>query len=444
MAMWIKGSNNLIPFPYYEDSVEENGITITVNNDGTITLNGECTADIWFALRHRIESDYPIKAGTYTLSGATNGVLLYITENNTTNYYNWSNAPVTFTITEQPTLYMQLKIFKGATLNNVVIKPMLNKGETALPYEPYRPPQKVKAVFKSRNLIKFPTNGWYEGRTHTNNGVTYTVGKYGTFTLSGTGIGNYGYYIFVSDDGGEDFLRNITTGTYTATLERIDGGVFNADEPCTLEIRQRNADGQVLYGFRVVSNDNIDKTKMSVTFNLAEGEHIQRLAILHTGGYTYNMVVRVTLSKGTIPYSEPYFPLTKFKMIPKSRNALDIADYTGTHFGVTIDIKDGVISLSGTSERAADIWIKINKPIKAGTYSNNGFTDGAMFFLCKEYADLENRQALRESVSNILPYDCTYGLIYFDGGITFDKKIKIMLNKGDTPLPYEPPQEIWK
>lgn len=152
-------SKNLIPFPYITDSIELGGVAITVNNDGTITLNGECTEAFWFVLRNKSENPpYMIEAGTYTLSGTTqDGMVLYITDNTKQiNHYNWSNRPVTFTFDEQQALYMQIRGYAGHTFDNVVLKPMLNKGTTPLPYETYFPLTKFKAIPKSRNLFSYP------------------------------------------------------------------------------------------------------------------------------------------------------------------------------------------------------------------------------------------------------------------------------------------------
>ena len=40
----ILGAHNLVPFPYFASSYTTNGITFTVNSDGTITANGTATA----------------------------------------------------------------------------------------------------------------------------------------------------------------------------------------------------------------------------------------------------------------------------------------------------------------------------------------------------------------------------------------------------------------
>ena len=51
-AMAKNGAKNLLPFPYYESSKVENGITYTVNNDGTITVSGIASAYTTFHLRN--------------------------------------------------------------------------------------------------------------------------------------------------------------------------------------------------------------------------------------------------------------------------------------------------------------------------------------------------------------------------------------------------------
>ena len=77
--------NNLIPFPYangkeagYTETI--NGITWTVNADGSITANGTSTASSAFSLWGTFDLHLP--KGIYTLSGANSYVGVYITASN--------------------------------------------------------------------------------------------------------------------------------------------------------------------------------------------------------------------------------------------------------------------------------------------------------------------------------------------------------------------------
>lgn len=142
----------LIPFPYYNEignGVTKNGITVTVNADRSITVNGTATAlvNLFYVAR------MPISAGTYTFS--IDGInafasVLSLRHKDTGNMYsniasvNDTVSSRTFTVTEEEAqaydAYMNIYIYSGTTVNNVTIKPMLNRGSVAVPYTPYRDP----------------------------------------------------------------------------------------------------------------------------------------------------------------------------------------------------------------------------------------------------------------------------------------------------------------
>ena len=54
---------NLIPFPYVGKSGTYNGVTITVDSDGVITLNGTSTASVYFGLLSPVNSSEITKPG---------------------------------------------------------------------------------------------------------------------------------------------------------------------------------------------------------------------------------------------------------------------------------------------------------------------------------------------------------------------------------------------
>jgi hypothetical protein len=113
---------NLIPFPYVDKStVTRNGITYTINEDGSITANGTATGGSYFMLCKNIvwHTDYvdghakPVAAGgkTYTdcMFNPVNNVL-------------------------------SINIVSGVTVSNKTYYPMVNLGTTAAEYKPFREP----------------------------------------------------------------------------------------------------------------------------------------------------------------------------------------------------------------------------------------------------------------------------------------------------------------
>lgn len=135
-------SVNLIQYPFANTSKTENGITWTVNDDGTITANGEATGDTSFYLTATLENTaMKTYGGTYTISIGVDG------SSNTTFFLNGlfsSPDKSTYTYFHSATNIYQseytvdcssqgygyfggvyLKIKSGYTANNLTFMPMI-------------------------------------------------------------------------------------------------------------------------------------------------------------------------------------------------------------------------------------------------------------------------------------------------------------------------------
>lgn len=122
---------NLIPFTYKSKTV--NGVTFTVNDDGTVTANGTATSDATFATGH-----FTILANQiYRYTGCPKGgseSTYYVRASGFSNDYGSGLAiscPYDFDSAQIIT------IKSGYTANNLLFKPMVSEGSTVLPYEPY-------------------------------------------------------------------------------------------------------------------------------------------------------------------------------------------------------------------------------------------------------------------------------------------------------------------
>lgn len=122
---------NLIPFPYSNTTKTINGVTFTVKNDGTITINGTATKAIEFFL-----NEVKCVAGeSYRLSGCPSG-------GGANTYILFDNAKfvgngTTFSFPETTMGRISIFIVQGVTVSNVTFKPMLKKGTTDTPYKPF-------------------------------------------------------------------------------------------------------------------------------------------------------------------------------------------------------------------------------------------------------------------------------------------------------------------
>lgn len=137
-------SKNLIPYPYtydeYCSKVETtktvNGITFTDNGDGMIIVNGTATADVEFMLKGGWtgnEIDYE----TCMVSGIPTGAsretyYLYMIQTG-----NVITEPTKVTYLTAKNQRYKIVVKSGTKVDNIVFKPMINVGETALPFEPH-------------------------------------------------------------------------------------------------------------------------------------------------------------------------------------------------------------------------------------------------------------------------------------------------------------------
>ena len=144
---------NLIPYPYYHTTKTENGITFTDNGDGSITVNGTATANATFYLfRNNKSFINGLNIGdTFTVSVTADktwdqSATMYLI----CDYHNSSGGMVSGGFVRNPdnaktitisdvwngmTIY--LAVYKGKTVDNITIKPMIEKSETVTEYEPY-------------------------------------------------------------------------------------------------------------------------------------------------------------------------------------------------------------------------------------------------------------------------------------------------------------------
>ena len=150
------GGKNLLPNTMTDYTT--NGITFTVNSNGTVTANGTSTARAQREVGtvELSAGDYIVSAGFITTSYTGTAFLIY-TNNGSSVYVDLSGlSEKSFTLTEQKTVKYMIDIREsGNTVNNLVYYPMIRKAtETDSTYEPYsniRPIRTMSAVNVVRN-----------------------------------------------------------------------------------------------------------------------------------------------------------------------------------------------------------------------------------------------------------------------------------------------------
>lgn len=138
-------TRNLIVYPYYQTTKTENGVTFTVNSDGSITVNGTATAATYFRLSYttRTQNLLRLKKGTYTLSGCPAGgsstyrveAIIYNADGSTYGVTNDGNSTgSTFELTADRNVRINIYITSGAKCSNLIFWPQLEKGSTKTSY----------------------------------------------------------------------------------------------------------------------------------------------------------------------------------------------------------------------------------------------------------------------------------------------------------------------
>lgn len=134
----VSSNKNLLGIDALTKTV--NGVTFTVNADGSITLNGASTADIELDLKGTstsIEMLFLIKGGLdYTISGLVNNVSLNLynydgTDRTLIGSYN--NKTINLSSSEIVT-YSTLYIASGKTFSNITICPQVEVGKIGTPF----------------------------------------------------------------------------------------------------------------------------------------------------------------------------------------------------------------------------------------------------------------------------------------------------------------------
>jgi hypothetical protein len=185
-VMIENGAINLLPIKCPNKT--ENNVTLTNNNDGSVTISGTASASTYFYLLENPRSHLEIIEGTgksYTLSGCTSGsgstyALRMLGSTDLVAWYTvgqiQTTEEMTFTEGAYPYYAVRLDVFSGTSVN-VTIKPMLVDSKYKGTYQPYA---KTNKELTDELAI--------DSTSVTNNGVTATFSKWGKVaTINWTG-----------------------------------------------------------------------------------------------------------------------------------------------------------------------------------------------------------------------------------------------------------------
>lgn len=272
---------NLLPFPYQQGTITQNGGTATVNSDGTITFSGIPTAYMGIVLYN---GKSLVTNGIYTISigKETNNVsatiFLYDIDGNTVLQQGFTSG-ITINFDEYPTVTKwNITLSRSASNKEMsgTAYPQLELGTTATEYTPYVADLSGVEVSRyGKNLLSYP----YGDTTKTVNGITFTDNGDGTVTATGTATANADFNLngwFKIKKG--MIVSSGTTGdaadTYEVFVNGMDGTMLRsrdnqqyADHDFTANmIRIRVRPGTVVNG--LVFKPQLELGKTATTYEL--------------------------------------------------------------------------------------------------------------------------------------------------------------------------------
>lgn len=135
---------NLIPYPYYDASGKtNNGITYTVNSDGSVTAVGTATSTSQFILSNTLslpDGDYVLTGDMDTDTGSGHRTSILFNENSSSGASHWNegiDVPCLFTVNGYTLANVRIRINSGVTVNQTFY-PMLERGTVAHDYAKYQ------------------------------------------------------------------------------------------------------------------------------------------------------------------------------------------------------------------------------------------------------------------------------------------------------------------
>lgn len=248
-----------------------NGVEFIVNSDGSVMANGTATKNTYLVLKENLS----LSKGGYALSGCPSGgtsttyrLQLYSATAGSRFDVGEGN---TFTLDED-TVYdnCRISIANGATINNLVFKPKLEKGSKATPYSPYGQGS-IEVVNSNKNLLNLGND------TFVSNGLNI-VNEISKITVTGTLTASWA-------TGSKSKSCLLKAGTYT----------FSIDKPLTHHI-------YLAFTFEDSTTRTLQINRDTLSNKITTDKNIIKYNIGFSGvtsGETYNEIIYLQLEKGS-------------------------------------------------------------------------------------------------------------------------------------------------
>lgn len=350
----VLGAKNLLKYPYYYESQIINGITWTVNSDGSITATGTATANSQFYLHTRSEgelNDFVLPNGTYIISDglATHSSNIEIQMGITKNgaYYEVAltrNGDVQFTAEgddySQNSInpLIQCLVRSGQQNVNVTFKPMIRLATIAdNTFEPFAQTNRQltteKIGYDSNNILG--AKNFIDGSYAFNRTAQTVVSSYnksdGTATINGTATGQSGIF----ENTPLIKIPNLKVGDGLILSLEVISGTFNHTNNATTSFFLGDAsNGSALDGkYASLGNSLSAGDKISCVYNvksemLVDGVFTCRTCMIYMRqGDVFNNLKLAIMLRPISFYDDTYemFALTNRQITLQKVEKTDIA-----------------------------------------------------------------------------------------------------------------------
>ena len=386
--------------------------------DGIVTVNGTA---VEASSSRIIGLDYDLtkKKGRFYVSGSRGdvAVIVSVSKNGETSYYKEQSFVLDGTETKV-VLYMQ--VFNGGTASNEIVYPMLNSGTSALPWEPYSGgvaspspdwAQPIHSAADEVNLLNFP-----DVESVVVDGVTWSC-KGGAVSAKGNATGQA-----PTSNTDLSYVFPIKAGTY-----KISG-----------------ADSKTYIVAKITkSDDSITYPSSGFTLDGTEKEVLIYVRVASNGAISSTIYPMINSGNTALPY-RPYGHNVTVK--GAGANLIETIDgQTNNGISATLD-DDGYIVLNGTA--TSDAFLVSNCYVDAETQvfiSAGNPTGNSAIQLIFLYNAAEVAFSFSLSAPNVTKFTATqsrawtrFNLKIYKGTSLTNYRLRPMLNRGSTPLPWQP------
>lgn len=414
----------LIPYPYYRKTSIIDGLSFVVNPDESVVVNGTCTAESYTAFLVSTQGNLNLVNGNYYLTGCPSGgsTQTYYMQlhnydgSNGTKFDAGSGVQIDFQ-NAGGEYNVAIVIRSGYTANNLVFKPMLNAGTSALPWEPYSGgyaspspdwAQPIHSVADEVNLLNFP-----DVESVVVDGVTWSC-KGGVVSAKGNATGQA-----PTSDTDLSYVFPIKAGTY-----KISG-----------------ADSKIYIVAKITkSDDSITYPSNGFTLDGTEKEVLIYVRVASNGAISSTIYPMINSGNTALPW-RPY----GHNVTVESQGAQLFNAEPRNGNGINIVVNDnGEMVLNGTA--TANTFLNYPASRYSGdicaSMNNDAANRNIIFRFAAETGEII-RDLVLTSVNQIARYSFTSEVytttIRIASGTTLNNfKMKPMLNRGSTPLPWQP------